>query len=63
MSESEKPNHYTLYKSIVICMMICIPVGVWLGLIKGSITLGLLSGNSVGLALGITYYTLLQRYE
>lgn len=45
-------NEKKLYKSIVISMLICLPAGIGLGIIKESIILGLLAGNTIGFVLG-----------
>jgi len=42
-----------LYKSIVVGMSICIPLGIWLGIALGNIVLGLTAGNSLGILLGM----------
>lgn len=42
-----------LYKSIVVGMSICIPLGIGFGIAMESISLGLISGNSFGVLLGI----------
>lgn len=43
-----------IYKSIVTGMSIFLPIGFVLGLLKGNILLGLLAGNTLGFALGLT---------
>lgn len=41
------------YKSVVIGMSVCIPIGVAAGISLGSVTLGLLAGNISGAVLGV----------
>lgn len=52
MSLKETDNR-NFYKSMVIGMSICLPAGVGIGFVKGSISLGLLTGNAFGIILGL----------
>jgi hypothetical protein len=44
-----------IYKSIVIGMSICLPLGVGFGIIYNQVLLGILLGNSAGVIIGIIF--------
>lgn len=51
---NQEQSQRNLYKSIVLYMSLCIPVGVAFGLMYLNFPLGLFLGNTTGLLLGIT---------